>query len=465
MSNSATYDPEARTPLVLGDKSFQDVSNIICKPLEQPLIKTPPWWLIGITLSLALLGMLGSVIGYLMWEGIGVWGNNTTVAWGYDIINFVWWIGIAHAGTAISAILFLFRQNWKASINRLAEAMTVFSVFCALIYPGIHVGRAWMAYYLFPLPNQMGMWPNFRSPLLWDFAAVSTYGTVSALFWYLGLIPDLATIRDRATNNVRKILYGIFAMGWRGASRQWIHYEKAYLLLAAVATPMVISVCTIVSFDFATANLPGWHATIFPPYFVTGAIFSGFALVTALLIITREVFGFKEMVTMHHIDNLCKVMLAMGLFVCYIYGIEIFMAWYGANSYERFTFWNRAFGPFGWAFWIMFTFNVVSTQLLWFKKIRQNLWIIFAITLVILVGMWFERFVIMVTLHAGFLPSSWGYYRPSIIDVLTYVGTFGLFATLFLLFLRFLPQIAISEVKAILPQAKPLHGHHGNTHG
>jgi len=464
MSSTAyTEDPAKRLPLVEGGKSFHDVTEIVCKPLEQPLVKTPSWWLIGFMGALTLLTMLLGMVGYLLWEGIGVWGNNTPVAWGWDIVNFVWWIGIGHAGTLISAILFLFRQKWRTGINRFAEAMTVFAVMCAFLYPGIHIGRIWVSYYMFPIPNQMAMWPNFRSPLLWDFAAVSTYATVSALFWYIGLVPDLATIRDRATNKIRATLYGIFALGWRGANRHWQNYERAYLILAGLATPLVLSVHSIVSFDFATANLPGWHTTIFPPYFVAGAVFSGFALVSTLMILAREIFGFKQLVTINHLENMSKIMLLTGTLVGYAYAMEFFIAWYSGSEYERFAFINRAAGPFGWAYWIMISCNVISPQFFWFRNLRRNIWVIFIITIFINIGMWFERFVIIVTLHADFLPSSWGYYRPSIVDICTYLGTFGLFFTLFLLFLRFLPQIAISEVKGVMPQANP--HHHGDSHG
>jgi len=450
-------DPAKRATLIQGGNTFADVTDIISKPIEVPLIKTPPWWLISMLGSLSLLCVLQTMIGWLIWEGTGVWGLNIPNGWGWAIVNFVWWIGIGHAGTLISAILFLFRQKWRTGINRFAEAMTVFAVMCAMIFPGIHVGRVWVAYYMFPLPNQMGMWPNFRSPLLWDVVAVSTYGIVSVLFWYMGLIPDLATMRDRATNKVRAFLYGVFALGWRGANRHWRHYERAYLILAAIATPLVLSVHSIVSFDFAVSILPGWHTTIFPPYFVTGAVFSGFALVATLMIIAREIFGFKELVTVRHMENMAKIMLTTGTIVGYAYAMEMFIAFYSANPYEKFAFWNRAFGPFGWAYWIMISCNVLSPQLFWFKKIRTNMLAIFIITIFINIGMWFERFVIVITLHADFLPSSWGYFRPTYVDVLTYVGSFGLFFTLFLLFVRFLPQLAITEVKGVMPEANPHH--------
>ncbi len=455
-----TIDNEvARVPLVSGNASFKDISDVVCAPIET---KTPKWWHIGFLFSVSLLMLMLSSIAYLVWDGIGVWGLNQPVGWGFAIVNFVFWVGIGHAGTLISAILFLFRQKWRTSINRFAEAMTIFAVICALVFPGIHIGRVWLAYYLFPLPNSMLMWPNFKSPLLWDVFAVSTYFTVSLLFWFVGLIPDLATLRDRATSKVSKIAYGIFAMGWRGANRHWQNYERAYLLLAAIATPLVLSVHTIVSFDFAVSQLPGWHTTIFPPYFVAGAIFSGFAMVLTLLIIAREIYGLKHIVTMRHLENMNKFILATGTMVGYAYAMEFFIAWYSGNNYETFAFINRAFGPYAWAYWIMVSCNVLSPQLFWVKKFRTSIPVMFVISIFVNIGMWFERFVITVTsLHRDFLPSSWGYYTPTWVDVATFVGSFGLFFTLFLLFLKFLPMIAISEVKGVMPQADP---HHSEAH-
>jgi molybdopterin-containing oxidoreductase family membrane subunit len=381
------------------------------------------------------------------------------VAWGWAIVNFVWWIGIGHAGTLISAILFLFRQRWRTAINRFSEAMTIFAVMCAGIFPVVHVGRIWVIYYVFPIPNQMGVWPNFRSPLLWDVFAVSTYFTVSVLFWYMGLIPDLATFRDRATSGVRKFILAVFALGWRGSARHWQNYERSYLILAAISTPLVLSVHSIVSFDFAVSKVPGWHTTIFPPYFVAGAVFSGFALVETLLLIARQVFGLHKVVRMHHLDNMNKFMLLTGSLVGYAYAMEVFIAWYSGNIYERFAFWNRAFGTYWWAYLIMVSCNVIAPQLFWFKRCRFSIPIMFIITIVINIGMWFERFVIVITLHADFLPSSWGYYRPTWVDIWTYVGTFGLFGTFFLLFLKYLPQLAIAEVKGVMPEASPHFGH------
>lgn len=449
-----------RQPLIQGNLNFEELTNVVCKPVEH---KAPKMWFILMAGFLSLVCLLMSMIGYLIWDGVGVWGLNQPVGWGFAIVNFVFWVGIGHAGTLISAILFLFRQNWRTSINRFAEAMTIFAVICALIFPGIHVGRIWLAYFMFPIPNSMAMWPNFRSPLLWDVFAVSTYFTVSLLFWYVGLIPDLATLRDRATSKVKKVAYGLFALGWRGANRHWQNYERAYLILAAIATPLVLSVHSIVSFDFAVSQLPGWHTTIFPPYFVAGAIFSGFAMVLTLLIIAREIFNMKDIVTMRHLENMNKFILATGTMVGYAYAMEFFIAWYSGNPYETFAFVNRAFGPYWWAYWIMVSCNVISPQLFWFRKLRTSIPVMFVVSIFVNIGMWFERFVITVTsLHRDFLPSSWGYYSPTYVDVLTFVGSFGLFFTLFLLFLKYLPMIAIAEVKMILPEADP--HHHGDDH-
>ena len=453
-------------PLVEAGNSFVTLTEAVSRPTE---FKTPRAWFLAFGFALMWLAVLGGCIGYLVWEGVGVWGLNNPVGWGWAIVNFVFWIGIGHAGTLISAILFLFRQSWRTAINRFAEAMTIFAVACAGIFPGIHVGRVWVAYWMFPIPNQMGMWPNFRSPLLWDVFAVSTYATVSLLFWYVGMVPDLATLRDRARTRLRKTLYGIFALGWRGSNRHWRNYEMAYLILAGLSTPLVLSVHTIVSFDFAVASLPGWHATVFPPYFVAGAVFSGFAMVMTLIIPSRALFGLKDFVTIGHLENMNKIMLATGSIVGYAYSIEFFTAWYSGNLYERFTFINRAFGPYAWAYWTMVSCNVISPQFFWFRALRRNVPFMFVISIVINIGMWFERFVIVVTsLHRDFLPSSWDYYRPTIIDILTFAGSFGLFFTLFLLFLRFLPMLNMFEIKNVMPQADPhyagYHGH-GDAHG
>jgi molybdopterin-containing oxidoreductase family membrane subunit len=376
-------------------------------------------------------------------------------------VNFVFWIGIGHAGTLISAILCLLKQKWRTSINRASEAMTVFAVMCAGIFPLFHVGRVWFAWWLFPLPNSNEIWPQFRSPLEWDVFAVSTYFTVSILFWYMGMIPDLAVIRDRAKATWRKYFYGVLAMGWRNANNHWRNFEMAYLLLAGLSTPLVLSVHTIVSFDFAVANLPGWHTTIFPPYFVAGAIFSGFGMVLTLLLPLRSVFGLHDLITQKHIDNMCKITLATGSLVGYAYSMEFFIAWYGANSYEGFAFINRAFGNYWWAYWIMVSCNVICPQLFWFKKIRENTPLVWIIAIFVNVGMWFERFVIAnTTLSRDFLPSSWGYYSPTVVDIFTFFGTFGFFSVLFLLFLRFLPLMPMAEVKSVIPAADPHGGKH-----
>ena len=450
-------NPHQRAPLVLDHKDFGSVTNDILKGNESA--KPPKSWYFALAISFSLMSMLGALIGYLVFTGVGVWGNNNPVAWGYPIVNFVFWVGIGHAGTLISAILFLFRQKWRTAINRFAEAMTIFAVICAGTFPGIHIGRTWLAYWLFPIPNQMDMWPQFRSPLLWDVFAVGTYFTVSLLFWYLGMIPDLATMRDRATTKVKQIAYGIASLGWRGSMRHWHRYERAYLLLAALATPLVLSVHSVVSFDFAVSQLPGWHTTIFPPYFVAGAIFSGFAMVMTLAIPARELWGLKSFITMRHLENMCKIILLTGSMVGFAYSMEFFIAWYSGEIYESFAFINRAFGPYGWAYWIMVSCNVITPQIFWFKKARTSIVIMFTASLLVNVGMWFERFVIVVTSLANdFLPSSWGMYEPTWVDVLTFLGSFGLFMTFFLLFIRFLPVLAIAEIKAVMPQADP-HGH------
>jgi len=462
-SESGTYNQiglhSQETPLITGNQTFASVTDAISEIIER---KTPRLWYLAIAFSSSLMIMFFVLIGYLIWEGIGIWGINVPVGWGWAIVNFVFWVGIGHAGTLISAILFLLRQRWRTSINRFAEAMTLFAVICAMIFPAIHVGRIWVAYWMFPLPNQMDMWPNFRSPLIWDVFAVSTYFTVSLLFWYVGLIPDLATLRDRAKSRLRKILLGIFSLGWRGGNRQWKHYELAYLLLAGLSTPLVLSVHSVVSTDFATSVLPGWHTTIFPPYFVAGAIFSGFAMVMTLAIIARKVFKLEDFITIGHFEKMSKIMLLTGMMVGYAYSIEFFMAWYSGNDYEAFAFLNRAFGPYAWAYWIMITCNVVVPQVFWFRKLRTSIPVLFVSSILINVGMWFERFVIVVSsLSRDFLPSSWGYYTPTIYDVGIFVGSFGLFLTLFLLFVRFLPIIAVSEIKGVLPQADP---HYGKEH-
>ncbi|HEX6851910.1 MAG TPA: NrfD/PsrC family molybdoenzyme membrane anchor subunit [Candidatus Polarisedimenticolaceae bacterium] len=452
--DNTTDDPTRRAPLILGENDYASVTEKVCRIVEAP--KPPKAWYVGFAVASFFAGILGAMILYLFTTGVGVWGLNKPVSWGFDITNFVFWVGIGHAGTLISAILFLFRQNWRTSINRFAEAMTIFAVICAATFPGIHVGRVWFAYWLFPIPNQMQMWPNFRSPLLWDVFAVSTYATVSLVFWFMGMIPDLATIRDRASGKIRQFAYGLFSLGWRGSHRHWHRYERAYLLLAALATPLVLSVHSVVSFDFATSMLPGWHATIFPPYFVAGAIFGGFAMVLVLIVPAREWFGLKEIITLRHIDNMCKILLATGMMVGYAYAIEFFIAWYSGSPTERFVFINRAFGPYWWAYWTMVTCNVIVPQVFWSKAARSNVWVVWTVGVLVNVGMWFERFVIIVTsLHRDFIPSNWSMYEPTWVEYLTLAGSFGLFFTLFLLFLRFLPMIAMAEVKSVMPQPHP----------
>jgi molybdopterin-containing oxidoreductase family membrane subunit len=456
-----------REPLVANKRAPGWISDQIAAVIEG---KTPRWWWIAFVISFLTAGMCFSMIGYLIVTGVGVWGLNQPVMWGWAIVNFVWWIGIGHAGTLISAILFLLRQKWRTSINRAAEAMTIFAVMCAGIFPAIHVGRIWFVWYPLPIPNANDIWPQFRSPLLWDVFAVSTYFTVSLLFWYMGLIPDLGTMRDRLRlqaekikepfakliNKVKQLLYGFFALGWTGSNRHWSNYEKAYLLLAGLSTPLVLSVHSIVSFDFAVSQLPGWHTTIFPPYFVAGAVFSGFGMVLTILIPMRKLCKMEEIITVRHIELMCKVTLATGSIVGYAYGMEFFIAWYGGSPYELYAFKNRAFGPYAWAYWIMVSCNVLTPQLFWFKKIRTNMVVVFILSIFVNIGMWFERFVIVVTsLHRDFMPSNWGYYSPTWVDILTYVGTMGFFMTLFLLFIRFLPLVAISEVKGVTPQADP----------
>jgi molybdopterin-containing oxidoreductase family membrane subunit len=455
-----------RQPLVLNQRSIGWLSDRVAGIAEG---KTPKWWWVAFSISFIVMLICVSMVTYLISCGVGVWGNNKPVGWAWDITNFVFWIGIGHAGTLISAILFLLRQRWRTSINRAAEAMTIFAVICAGLFPLIHVGRVWFGWWLLPLPNANSIWPQFRSPLLWDVFAVSTYFTVSLLFWYMGLIPDLATMRDRAKSRIRKILYGLGALGWSGSNRHWSNYEKAYLLLAGLSTPLVLSVHSIVSFDFAVSQVPGWHTTIFPPYFVAGAIFSGFGMVLTLLIPLRSACGLKEIITVRHVELMGKVILATGSMVGYAYGMEFFIAWYGGNPYELYAFKNRAFGPYWWAYWTMVSCNVICPQLFWFKRVRTSMVIVFIISIFVNIGMWFERFVIIVTsLHRDYMPSNWGMFYPTYVDVMTFVGTFGLFMTLFLLFMRFLPMIAISEVKGVTPQADPHHplggaktgGHH-----
>jgi molybdopterin-containing oxidoreductase family membrane subunit len=409
-------------------------------------------WVFGFALVFLGSLMLFNTIAYLVLKGIGIWGNNVPVGWAFDIINFVWWIGIGHAGTLISAILLLLRQSWRNSINRFAEAMTLFAVACAGLFPALHTGRPWVDYWLFPYPNTMGMWPNFRSPLMWDVFAVTTYATVSALFWFLGLIPDMATLRDTAKNKAQRIIFGALSMGWRGDVRHWHRYETAYLLLAGLSTPLVLSVHTIVSFDFATGIVPGWHTTIFPPYFVAGAVYAGFAMVLTLAIPVRKFYHLEDFITTRHIRNMCKVMLATGLIVAYGYVMELFMAWYSGNTFEMFMMKNRMFGPYGYMYWLLILCNVAVQQLLWVKKYRDKLWIVMLVSMFINVGMWLERFVIIVmSLNRDFNPSAWRMYRPTVFDFTMFFGTIGFFLTLMFLFIRFVPMIPIYEMKILLP--------------
>lgn len=442
-----------REPLVDPKKTFADVTADVCKPLESfPTIK----WAICLAISLSCLG-LGTILGADMFKyGLGRLGINQPVAWGVFITNFVFWIGIGHAGTLISAILFLFRQKWRTAINRSAEAMTIFAVMTAGIFPVIHTGRPWLAFFwLFPYPNERSIWVNFRSPLLWDVFAVSTYFTISLLFWYLGLIPDIATVRDRAKHKVRKMVYTVLSFGWRGSSKHWNHYEMVYLILAGLSTPLVLSVHSIVSYDFAVSILPGWHTTIFPPYFVAGAVFSGFAMVVTLLVIAREVFNLKPYISLRHLENMNKIILLTAMLVGYAYIMEFFIAWYSGSHYERATFINRASGQFAWAYWIMMTSNVITPQIFWFRKMRRSIPVMFVACLIINIGMWFERFVIIVTsLHHDFLPSSWHNYVPTRWDWGITLGSFGFFFTLFLLFCRVLPTIAMFELKGVMKPGK-----------
>jgi molybdopterin-containing oxidoreductase family membrane subunit len=444
-----TRDPLDPRPFIEGHQSDRTLNDDLFQHVWQGAGKG--WWAC-FTVALGMLGLLGLSLGYTLYKGVGAWGNNIPVAWAWDIINFVWWIGIGHAGTLISAILLLFQQKWRTSINRFAEAMTLFAVMCALLFPLFHTGRPWFAaYWLLPYPSVQGIWPQFKSPLVWDVFAVSTYFTISLLFWFLGLIPDLAALRDSSKSRTARFVYGLFAMGWRGSGRHWAEYKWAYLLLAGLSTPLVLSVHTIVSFDFATSLVPGWHTTIFPPYFVAGAIFSGFAMVATWMIPARHFLGFKHVVTVRHLENMAKVMLATGMMVSYGYLMEHFVAWYSGNPYEFSVFFKvRQQGPFAPIYWLMVFCNVVVPQLFWWKKFRTNLLIIWIASILINVGMWCERFVIVVTsLHRDFLPSSWGGYAPTWVDICLFTGTIGLFSTLFLLFLKFVPAVAVTEVKEL----------------
>lgn len=440
-------------PVIEPGHSFGTVTDKIASIVQTP---TTHWgWIVGFGIGFTLVQLLGISVTYLFLKGTYIWGLNIPVGWGLDILNFVWWIGIGHAGTLISAILLLFRQSWRTSINRFAEAMTLFAVACAGMYPVIHTGRPWLAYWLLPYPNTMGMWPNFRSPLIWDVFAVSTYATVSLLFWFVGLIPDLATLRDRSQKTVGRTIYGLLAMGWRGSAQHWHRYETAYLLLAALSTPLVLSVHTIVSFDFAVGQVPGWHATVFPPYFVAGAIFAGFAMVMIIAIPLRKFYGLEDFVTMRHFDYMGRITLATGLVVGYGYMVETFMAFYSGNKYEIAVMMHRFSGPYMVLYWMLIFCNIVSIQLLWFQRIRSSLPWLFLISIIVSIGMWLERFIIIpVSLSRDFLPSSWGMYYPTFWDWSTFIGTLGLFTTLLFLFIRLLPMISIFEVRTLLPESK-----------
>lgn len=454
-----------REPLVAKQHPPGWISDAVAGVIE---VKTPAWWWMCFVPSVIMMGVLWTMVIYLMATGVGVWGPGHPAMWGWAIVNFVWWIGIGHAGTLISAILFLLRQKWRTSINRAAEAMTIFAVMCAGIFPLIHIGRIWFGWWLFPIPNSYSIWPQFRSPLMWDVFAVSTYFTVSLLFWYMGLIPDLAVMRDRAPNKIRKFAYGLFSLGWTGSNRHWSNYEKAYLILAGLSTPLVLSVHSIVSLDFSVSQLPGWHTTIFPPYFVAGAVFSGFGMVLSLLVPLRRLLRLEDIITVRHVELMCKVTLATSCIVAYAYGMEFFIAWYSGNPYERFTFMQRLNGPYWWAWLTMVSCNCLFPQLFWFKKVRQNMLVVFILSILVNVGMWFERFVIIIMpLTRDFIPANWGYFRPTWVDITLYLGTFGMFFTFFLLFLRFIPLIAIAEVKGVTPQAdahNPLGGAKGGHH-
>ncbi|MHA6249005.1 NrfD/PsrC family molybdoenzyme membrane anchor subunit [Pontibacter sp. CAU 1760] len=454
-----------REPLVTGGKTYHDITEDVCRQVEA---KPNPRWAAALAISLVGLAIFFYSVYRTLWFGIGEWGLNKTVGWAWDITNFVWWVGIGHAGTLISAVLLLFRQKWRSSINRAAEAMTIFAVICAAMFPVLHMGRPWLAYWVLPLPNTFGsLWVNFNSPLLWDVFAISTYFSVSLVFWYIGLIPDFATIRDRATGPIARRAYSVLSMGWTGSAKAWSRYESVSLILAGVATPLVLSVHTIVSMDFATSVIPGWHTTIFPPYFVAGAIFSGFAMVLTLMIITRKVFKLEDYITIEHIESMNKVIITTGSIVGVAYTTEFFIAWYSGVEYEAYAFLNRAFGPYWWAYWSMMTCNVITPQLFWFRSIRRSLTATFIISIFVNIGMWFERFVIIVTsLHRDYLPSSWAMFSPTMIDVGVYVGTFGLFFTLFFLFVKFFPVVNMAEVKAILKSSSEVtHTHADTMHG
>ncbi len=445
-------------PVIAPGHTFASVTEKIMRIVLTT--RTPLGWFFGFLIAFGIVNALGVAVAYLFLKGTGIWGIDIPVGWGFAIVNFVWWIGIGHAGTLISAILLLLKQSWRTSINRAAEAMTLFAVMCAGMFPLIHTGRPWLAaYWLFPVPLTMGVWPQFRSPLIWDVFAVSTYFTVSLLFWFTGLIPDLATFRDSTKNRFAQMFYGILAMGWRGSSRHWHRYETAYLLLAGISTPLVLSVHTVVSWDFAVSVIPGWHTTIFPPYFVAGAIYSGFAMVLTLMIPIRAAYGLKDFITMRHLQNMAKVMLATGLIVAYGYFMEAFMSWYSGDKYEMFMFRNRSYlGPMAWSYSLLILCNIALPQFLWFRRVRSNPVALWVLSIVINTGMWLERFVIVITsLHRDYLPSSWGTYKATRWDYTTFIGTLGFFTMMFFIFIRLLPVISIFEVRSLLPQSKVKH--------
>ena len=453
-----TIDYSYEGSVIEGKPSLRSIDDLISKPLEtKPDIKF--YIALSVTLTMLTIGAVALALSF--YYGTGLWGNNNPVGWGLPIVNFVFWVGIGHAGTLISAILFLLRQKWRNGIARFAEGMTIFAVMTAGIFPAIHTGRPWLDGYLFPYPNQHGLWVNFNSPLLWDVFAVSTYFAVSFIFWYVGLIPDFALLRDRTKNKIKKIIFSITSLGWRGSNRHWQHYEMVYLVLAGFATPLVLSVHTIVSFDFAVAILPGWHTTIFPPYFVAGAVFSGFAMVQNVLIFIRKIFNYEHIITVDTLEKMNKVILFTGMIVGYAYAMEFFMAWYSGVQVEQFTFLNRAMGPYAWAYWIMVSCNVLIPQLFWFRKVRRTIPAMFAIAVFVNVGMWFERFVITVTsLSRDYLPSSWAYYVPTLTDLAILLGSFGFFFTFILLFSKTFPVVSIAEVKSVIEGSQPSHKDH-----
>ena len=450
-----SVDYTKEIPIIAARGSLAEIDNAIARPMEEK--PTGKWYMaLGVTLTMLGIGVWSLILS--VYYGVGMWGNNNPVFWGFPIVNFVFWIGIGHAGTLISAILYLFRQKWRNAIARFAEAMTIFAVMTAGLFPIIHTGRLWLAGYLLPYPNERLLWVNFRSPLEWDVFAVSTYFTVSFIFWYVGLIPDFATMRDRTKSGIKKTIYTIFSLGWRFSNKHWQHYERVYLILAGLATPLVLSVHTIVSFDFAVAILPGWHTTIFPPYFVAGAIFSGFAMVLTVMTVVRKVFDLEHLITITHMERIAKVLLTTGMMVGYAYSMEFFIAWYSGNPMEQFVFINRATGPFAWAYWIMVSCNVLIPQLFWFKKLRTNTVVLFIVSIFVNIGMWFERFVITVTsLHRDFLVSSWDYFQATAIDFGLLIGSFGFFFTFVLLFSKSLPVIAMAEMKGVADGVQPTH--------